>query len=262
MPDSPPERRSRIAAAFGRADRYEAAAIVQRAVAATLATRIAARIAATPIRPQPAILEIGCGTGFLTRALADAIGPARWTVSDVAPAMVARARSGLAIDADYRVIDGEAVDPALGRFDIIASSLAFQWFADLPGAVGRLAALLDERGLLAFTTMAAGSFAEWTAVLAAEGLSSGTPAYPDQAALAGLVPPGLSGSVDIIDMPQPQADAATFLRQLKAIGAGTPASGYRPMPPAALRRAMARFDAGPRVVTYRIGLCLFRRISG
>lgn len=258
MIDMPPERRARIAAAFGRADRYDDAAMAQRIAANALA----GRIVATGLLPKPRILELGCGTGFLTRALHEVIGPARWTVSDIVPAMVDRARAGLAIDADYRVIDGEGVDPALGRFDLIASSLAFQWFADLPGAVARLAAMLSDGGLLAFSTMAANGFPEWTAALAAEGLAPGTPAYPDRDALTALTPPGFRADVEIVDIPQHHPDARAFLRGLKAIGAGTPAEGYRPLPPATLRAAMARFDAGPRVVTWRIAYCLFRPISG
>ena len=254
MADSPPRRRARIAAAFGGADGYEAAALVQR----TAADRLAGEVAALPLPANPRILELGCGTGFLTRAIDRAIGPARWTISDVAPAMVERARAGLGLDADYRVIDGEAVDPAIGRFDMIASSMAFQWFADLPGAVARLAALLRPGGAIAFSTMAEGSLAEWAEALAAEGLPSGVPDYPDAAALAAMAPAGLAADVAVADLPEPQADARAFLRGLKTIGAGTAAPGYRPLPPAALRRAMARFDAGSRVVTYRIGFCVLR----
>jgi len=258
MTATPLDRPARIAAAFGRAHRYEEDAAVQRAAAVALGRRIAA----ATLPPRPRILELGCGTGFLTRAVAEAIGPARWTVTDVAPAMVERARAALDLDADFRVADGEAVDPALGAFDLIASNLAFQWFHDLPGAIKRLAERLGDGGLLAFTTMAADSFPEWTAALAAEDLASGTPDYPDERALHTLVPPLLSGDIEIVDMPEAQHDARSFLRGLKAIGAGTPAPGYRPLSPAALRRAMARFDAGPRIITYRIGFCLLRRVSG
>ncbi|ATE63423.1 methyltransferase domain-containing protein [Rhizorhabdus dicambivorans] len=252
MTATPPSRRIRIAAAFDRAEGYAAAADAQ----ARAATMLAQRIAAASLPARPRILELGCGTGFLTHALAASIGAADWTVSDIAPAMVRRARTGLAIDADWRVIDGEALDPALGEFDLIASSMAFQWFADLPGAVERLARRLRAGGLLAFATMAAGSFAEWEDALRQEGLPSGTPAYPDADALARLAPPGFSADVAIADIVQEESDGRGFLRRLKAIGAGTPAPGYRPLAPAALRRAMARFDAGPRRVTYRIGFCL------
>lgn len=249
------QRRIRIATAFGGASGYAEAADAQAQAAALLA----GRIAAADLVIDPRILELGCGTGFLTRALADAIGPARWTVSDIAPEMIARAQATSDLRADWRVIDGEAVDPSLGRFDLIASNMAFQWFVDLPGALARLAAQLSPDGLLAFSTMAAGSFVEWSDALAAEGLPSGMPAYPDAAALTALAPTGFAAAVEVVDIIQPETDARGFLRRLKAIGAGTPAPNYRPLTAAGLRRAMARFDAGPRQITYRVGLCLMTR---
>ena len=258
MTDNPTDRRTRIAAAFGRARGYDDAAAVQLAAAEWLA----GRIGGLDLPANPASLELGCGTGFLTRALRSAIGPARWTVSDIAPEMVERAQASLDLAADYRVIDGEAVDQVLGPFDLIVSNMAFQWFADLSGAVSRLAALLAPGGTLAFSTMVAGSFAEWTQALIEEGLPSGTPAYPDDAMLAALAPQGFSAKVEIVNFPEEQPDARTFLRRLKTIGAATPASGYRPLSGPELRRAIARFDTGPRTITYRIGFCLMLRISG
>ena len=90
MTDNVPDRRGRIAAAFGRADAYDDAALVQRAAAAQLARWVGQAV----LPANPRILELGCGTGFLTKSLSERLGRARWTVSDVAPAMVARARAG------------------------------------------------------------------------------------------------------------------------------------------------------------------------
>jgi malonyl-CoA O-methyltransferase len=245
----------RVARAFGRAQDYAAQAHVQRQAAEALADHILATAPAQGV----SILEIGCGTGFLTEAVHARLGPAAWTITDIAPEMVARAIATLDIDGDYRVMDGEHPDLLPdARFDLIMSSLSFQWFADLPGAIARLAKLLRPGGLLAFSTMAAGSFTEWRAAHAALGLSPGTPAYPDEPALHATVPDGFTASIDITPFVQRHDDARAFLHQVKAIGAAVPAQGSEALSPAELRRVMAAYDAGPRTATYRIAFCLFR----
>jgi len=249
-----------VVRAFDGARRYDEAADVQRAVA----TALAGQIAEAAVPPFESILELGCGTGFLTKAMMRSlpVAPRRWIISDVAPAMVERARAGGPRDADYHVLDGEAIDSTLGRFDLICASLAFQWFADLPRAAAAMQARLNPGGLLAFAMMAQGSFDEWRAAHVAEGLSPGTPDYPDAAALRALAGRRTQASVEIVNVPQPEADARAFLHRLKAIGAGTPRSGHVPLDAGRLRRVMAHFDAGDRVVTYRIAFCLFRAPGG
>jgi len=254
MRDSPPI--SRVAQAFDRAEAYDDVADVQRAAAGNLARKIAAEHDG----PVDSILEIGCGTGFLTRAIAHemAIAPPRWIVSDIAPAMVERARQRGPAMADYRVIDGEAIDPAIGQFDLICSSLAFQWFNDLPRAAAAMQAMLNPGGLFAFATMARGSFHEWRAAHRPEGHEPGTPDYPDAVMLRALAAEGIKAEIEIVDVPQPEADARAFLHRLKAIGAGTPRGDHAPLDGGTLRRIMRRFDAGERIATYRIAFCLFR----
>jgi malonyl-CoA O-methyltransferase len=249
-----PPHKNRIARAFGRASGYAAEAHVQRQVAHALAERIAA----TWRTAEPSILEIGCGTGFLTAALAAHIAPASWTITDIAPEMVARASASLKLPGAYRTMDGEHPDLGDARFDLIVSSLAFQWFADLPSAVARLAGLLKPGGVLAFATMAAGSFMEWRAAHKALRLTAGTPHYPDADALQALTPNGFAASVEVVPFVQQHEDARAFLRQLKAIGAATATNGHRTASPGELRRVMAAYDAGPRTATYHVGFCLFR----
>src|SRR3546814_10718433 len=76
--------------------------------------------------------------------------------------MAARCREGLGEGRGrfrYVAMDGER--PCFApdvRFDLVCSSLAFQWFHDLEGAVASLCALLAPGGHLAFTTLAEGSF--------------------------------------------------------------------------------------------------------
>lgn len=245
---------SRIAAAFGAASDYDAHARVQRIVAG----RLADAIMALPLPPAPRMLEIGCGTGFLTRALAERGLAGDWLVTDIAPLMVERCRSALGERPGLRfaVLDGEhGTPPDAGQFDLVCSSLAMQWFADPAAAIARIASWLTPRGHALVTTLAAGTFAEWRAAHEAVGEVAATPDYPDAATLAAMLPTG-SPPVRIDRLVDAHADAVAFMRGLRGIGAHRPLSGRRPLGPAALRRVMDAF--GGRV-TYEVATLQFGR---
>jgi malonyl-CoA O-methyltransferase len=231
------DRKSRIAGSFAaQADVYDAAADLQWLVAERLAERITARVEHSPGR----VLEIGCGTGFLSSRLIQAFPDALFTLTDIAPTMLERCRARLGGKHDYRALDGEKPDGLIGRYDLIASSLAFQWFVDLPAGLGRLANLLAPGGRLLFATMGRDTFAEWRAAHDRLNLPCGTPDYPD---LAGFPFPPLpyrhQGTEEIIL--HPYADGRDFVASLKLLGASEPAPGHRPLAPGAFRRLLAEF---------------------
>ncbi|SFF99329.1 malonyl-CoA O-methyltransferase [Novosphingobium sp. CF614] len=246
-------RRARIARAFAGARDYDRQARIQRKVAQGLATRAIA----LDLPENPRVMEIGCGTGFLTQALVEAGVGGQWLVTDVAPEMIARcrARLGEAPSRRFALLDGERGTPDGGPFDLICSSLALQWFEDAPAALARMAAWLAPGGHCLVTTLGPNSFAEWRAAHTAEGLVSGTPSFPSMEAFAAIGPEDLR----VENLIERHVDARSFLRALKAIGAGTARAGHRPLPPGALRRVMARFDRNGREVTYEIVTCHLRR---
>lgn len=244
----------RIGNAFGAASGYDEAAHVQRKTA----TRLAGNIAALALPERPRILEIGCGTGLLSRALKRQGVEGRRLLTDLAPAMVARCRDwmGQSEGVHYLAMDGEELPFAPDvRFDLICSSLAFQWFDDLPAALNRLAALVAPGGHLAFATLADGSFSEWHRVYG----RGDAPAYPSPEALMALAPAGFGASIDSFELFQSFASTLQFLRQLRAIGAHARRNGERPLPPGAMRRAMRAFEVQGPVARYHIACCTFSR---
>lgn len=246
-----------IARAFGAAaDRYDQAATVQRLAAG----RLADRIAALPLPPRARILEIGCGTGFLTRALAARLPDADWIVSDISPAMVQLGRAVIP-GVQAAVADGERPPFADGSFDLVCSSLAFQWFDDVESALGRLAALLRPGGHLAFCTLLDGAFAEWREAHAALGLEADPGRATPAARLAGLRIGAAALRLERETLVEAHADARAFLKSLRAIGAHSPAPGRRPLSPAKLKAVMARFEAQGAVCTYALGHGVLTRPS-
>jgi len=243
-------QRQQIGQAFGRARNYDAHARVQKLVA----DRLAARIAAIDLPADPKVLEIGCGTGFLTEALIKRGIGGDWLITDIAPAMVerCRARVGESGQRRFAVLDGEYGLPEQGGFDLIVSSLAMQWFDDQEAALARMIQSLSPRGHCLFATLGAGTFEEWRAAHRAEGLEPGTRQFVDAEKLAAMLP-GAQEMPALIELEVEQHDNALgFLRSLKGIGARTPASGHRPLSAAELRRVMARFGAMGSRVTYEV----------
>ena len=252
-------RKAAVGAAFGAAAAsYDAHADLQLEVA----RRLAERIAALPLPPAPRVLEIGCGTGFLTRALAPRLPGARWVITDLAEAMVRECRRGFPGEAAFLVMDGERPSLA-GGFDLICASLALQWFDDIGPALAGWATLLRPGGSLAFATLAAGTFATWREAHQELGLSAGVPDYPSAEQLTGFLPGGGTGRIEIEPVCCPYPDGRTFLETLRRIGADVPAEGHRPLPPGQLRRVLRRFPPPAGIVeTYQTAYGFFRREGG
>ena len=227
--------KSRIAARFGAAaPDYEAHSQVQRQAA----VRLAERVQALQLPAAPRVLEIGCGTGHLTRELLPAIG-GHWVVSDIAPAMVQACQRELADDTTlFAVMDGEMPSLPSSRFDLVVASLAAQWFVDLPAALAALSELLVPGGCIAIATLGADTFAEWRAAHTEAGVKAATPSYPDAAMLASAFPSDLIVEVEEEVVLEPLADPLEFVRGLRRIGADTPAPGTEPLSAGQLRQVL------------------------
>lgn len=242
------------------AETYDQHARVQRAVAAELAERTAR----LPLPAAPRVLEIGCGTGFLTALLLRRFPAARLLATDLAEAMVthcrrklgAADRGGAAARAAYAVMDGEwpALRPA--QHELVLASLAFQWFAELAPALARLVGCLAPGGTLLFATLGADTFREWRAAHAALGLRHGVPSLPSADALLAALPAGGVGAPARVDEAWHELQyprARDFLTALRAAGAHLPAPGYRPLPSAQLRAVLAALErGGPVRITYHV----------
>ncbi len=225
-------RKARIAAAFAAASAsYDRHAEVQERAARLLLDRISLP------SPCPRVLEIGCGTGGLTRRLHPRIG-GDWVITDLAPAMVESVRPRVP-GALFRVMDGERPDPDLDGFDLIVGNLAAQWFEDPPGAIRRLQGRLAPNGRLLMTSLGPDSFREWRDLFARFGLIPGTLTFPP-----------LPGA-ERVRVTHPYPDAKSFLRSLKGLGATVPADHHRPLGAGSLRRVLAA-AARPFAVTYEI----------
>lgn len=248
-------RKQRISDAFGAAAaHYDDHAGPQR-LAAALVADLAQRQRPNDVER---VLEVGCGTGFLTRDIQTRWPGAELVATDISPQMLDKAASLGLVAGTFLTMDGEAPLFEGAWFDLILSSLAFQWFDDLGAAIGRLAGLLRPGGSLIFSTMGAGSFARWRAAHRACGLVAGVPDYPTLEELRAM----LAGHGDAFAFDEDCAlacgGARGLIAHLKGIGAVVPSEGRAPLRPGELRRVMAAFDADGGTDSYQL---LFGRVT-
>lgn len=234
------------------ADTYDAGAELQRVIAETLARKVKA----LPLPQDPKLLEVGCGTGVFTRALAEQLptaGAKNWTVTDIAAPMVARCERGLGgmlRGARFMVMDGAAPAVAPG-FDVICSSMALQWFEDTARAIGRLSALLKPTGHLAFATLGPNTFEEWQAACALSGVAAPTRRFLSLDDFQNNTPHGFTFRGEKSVIRRTYENGWDFLRRLKEIGAHRAVPEADPLPAGALRKVLRATDA-PFTVSYDV----------
>lgn len=135
------------------ADTYDAHAIAQEVIAANLADLIVDNLPAN----VGSIVEIGPGTGFLTRRYAPAIHPAEADFVDITetgPFNVSPADNHIVMDAEIWA------ERTVKKYDMMVSASAIQWFSDLPRFFTNSARMLNPGALLALSTFLPENLAE------------------------------------------------------------------------------------------------------
>ncbi|MDQ6950744.1 MAG: malonyl-ACP O-methyltransferase BioC [Mariprofundales bacterium] len=144
-----------VARAFDQAaGGYEQFAALQQEVA----DRLDAHLNFTKITPHR-MLDIGCGTGFLSGRLRQRFPKADLLALDVAPAMCALCQRSLGKrrlpwQPRRMVVAGDAryLPMASGSCDLVASSLTMQWLPDPVAMLREMRRVLAPDGLLLFST--------------------------------------------------------------------------------------------------------------
>jgi SAM-dependent methyltransferase len=119
----------------------------------TTRQRLAALDGELGLAPGLRVLELGCGTGQITDWLAGRVRPGRVVGADFSPAMLAAARRR-GVDAEFRLLDICAGEPAAGEFDLVLCFNAFPHFRDQPLALRRITRCLKPAGGLTILHLA------------------------------------------------------------------------------------------------------------
>ena len=156
-----PDKRQ-VAASFSRAAAsYDGVAALQRTVGTQLLALLGERL-----EPQR-WLDLGCGTGYFSRALAARFPGARGLAVDIAEGMLRHARP-LGGAVDFVAGDAEALPLRANATGLIFSSLALQWCANFAAVLDEARRVLRPGATLAFSSLCVGTLQElrdsWQAV--------------------------------------------------------------------------------------------------
>ncbi|MBN1378140.1 MAG: malonyl-ACP O-methyltransferase BioC [Gammaproteobacteria bacterium] len=211
----------RIRRAFSAASQsYEQAAVLQREVCGRLTERL------SDIEKQAEwILDIGAGTGTSTRALHQQYPNAECVALDFAYPMLQHLKQHSERIQKPRIVCADASNLPFcdSQFDLVFSSLTFQWCHDLAGVFNEVRRVLAPNGLFLFATLGPDTLYElrnsWAAVDDAVHVNHFLDMHHVGDALlhAGFANP----VVDVERIVLTQQSVDVLLRDLKALGANT-----------------------------------------
>lgn len=199
-----------------------------------------------------AILELGCGTGNLTRRLRDRFPDAALFATDAAPRMLATAQAASPAASGIRWAlsdaSGEASAPGPIRtaapFGMAASNALVQWFPDLRPHLSLIASLLAPTGAYLVSGFSRDNFPELNSILREPPFSY--PDYPGHAesdiaaaaAASGFAVEAFREEAIGIVLPGPRA----LLESIRGLGSARRPEAGKPLTRARLGRLIASYQ--------------------
>jgi trans-aconitate methyltransferase len=146
----------------------------------------AAFLATTPLVPTDRVLDLGCGSGDLTAAIAELVPNGHVVGVDAQPSMLVEARTRARtnqffVESSLQRLDETLAAPAHdGAYDVVTSRAVMQWVprADWPGVFRSMARLVRPGGWVRVECGGAGNVPRVLALLDAASSARGGPTSP------------------------------------------------------------------------------------
>lgn len=130
---------------------YQQNAVVQKQMAENLVKLL-------PQKEFKNILELGCGTGFLTKLLNKSVRYKNYTAIDIVKECESYIKN-INQNIEFVNNDIESVD-LVKKYDLIISNAAFQWLNDFETFINNIKQYLTDDGIILFTTFGQKNFQE------------------------------------------------------------------------------------------------------
>jgi len=199
------------------ADTYAQDARVQQEAARQLGASLKPWRATLPAGP---ILEIGCGTGFFTRQLAELFPKRSLNVTDLSSSMIAQCRRTVQHPhIQFYKMDAERELPG-NSYAMICHNFVAQWFKDPAYIMDKMLEQIKPGGLMLAAFPGSNSFPEWKNVCEQLSIPYTANPLPDTEELAVKLSLG-THQIDFYEKSVTQEfnEASQFFHMLKKIGA-------------------------------------------
>tara|TARA_B100000579_G_scaffold420212_1_gene419664 strand:- start:73 stop:735 length:663 start_codon:yes stop_codon:yes gene_type:complete len=188
---------------------------------------------------KPKILEIGCGTGFLTELVLEKYPDGVIDATDISTNMLSLCKKRLNKH-NLRIfeMDGEYPKNISNSYDLIISSMVFQWFEKPIETLNKL----NKIGPVYYSTIGNKNFIEWKTVLKKNNFSSSIFEEP--------LWPGVIKD-EFIRSSYP--NAISFLRMLKKTGISTSQINHVQLSTPQLKKITRIFDSRlEKIITWHL----------
>jgi malonyl-CoA O-methyltransferase len=245
------------------ATHYDQYAVIQQLAALSMVRCLTDIRHQLPVGP---VIEIGCGTGAVSRELLTMFPGRKLTLVDLAPGMIAANRQALAPlletshHVDWQVRDAETTNVD-NHYALIVSCMALQWFQDLKAGLSRLCKALVPDGFLLCSYLGDKSFPEWQSACSLLDLPCTMNRLPDSQELMETLHAldyKVTAWSEMIEQHYPTAQ--DFFRSLKKTGTNTQSASDR-LPLAQMKHLLSSWPKdknGVVTITYQINSILVR----
>jgi malonyl-CoA O-methyltransferase len=218
------ERQHKIIEQFeSRLNHYHKFAHIQKKVAIILADLLPD----LSMHPSPRILEIGCGTGFLTELILEKYPHAHFDITDISLKMAEFCQNHYRGE-NRSFFSMDAENPNLTeKYDLIVSSMSVQWFENQYHSILNL----SRYGSFYYSMPGENCFKEWQDAVHSVTENDGI-----------IKPDPRMDFIHEVTIQEKHQSASQFLSNLKETGVATPKAAYAQMSPSQLKQAMRYFD--------------------